>query len=201
MSKPVVPSESPDIQGDHPIVAGPEKSEQSRPRFSSWLAKWNFRHLLRVVLGADDTPHRIALGAAIGMFVGLTPTPLLQTPLVLLVALVCRPFFKFNVLAAVIAGQITNPLTSLPIYWGEYVVGSWFVGDGGVTFERFSDLFGNQSWGEWWGGAKLLAADIGKPLLVGSAIVSTLSAAATYPIVLKLAKNVQKRHGHGNPPK
>jgi uncharacterized protein (DUF2062 family) len=157
------------------------------------MAKWNFRHLLRVILGADDTPHRIALGTSVGIFVGLTPTFLIQTPLVLLVALVTRPFFKFNVLAAVIAGQITNPLTNIPIYWGQYIVGTWFVGDGGVTFDRFTELFEDQSWSEWWGGVKLLALDIGWPLLAGSAIVAPLSAAAIYPLMRTLVERTQAR--------
>lgn len=190
MSKPLAP------QSEQKVASGKGDVDQSAPasRSHAWRSKWSFRHLLRVILGADDTPHRIALGTAIGMFVGLTPTPLLQTPLVLLTALICRPFFKFNILAGIIAGQITNPLTSIPIYWVEYLVGASFVGDGGATFERFSELFGNPSWGEWWGGVKLLAVDVGRPLFVGSAIVSIGCGLATYPIVKKLAENVQKRH-------
>lgn len=170
-----------------------EKPPDPPSALTSRWAKWNPRHWLRVILMADDTPHNIALGTAIGVFVGLTPTWVIQTALILLVAAITRPFFKFNIVAAVVAGQVTNPITNIPIYWCEYVVGTWFVQSGDVTFDRFAELFRDQTWNQWWIDVKLLAVDIGKPLLVGSAIVATLSALVTYPLIKRLVHRMKQR--------
>ena len=65
------------------------------------------------ILHVDDTPHRIALGVAIGMFVAWTPTIGFQMGLtVLLCAL-----FRANKLVGVPLVWISNPLTIIPVYF------------------------------------------------------------------------------------
>ena len=82
----------------------------------SRLRKWwrDPRTLLRTILMLDDTSHSIALGSAIGMFIGLSPTGGIQMMLVMLTSLLTRKFFRFNVMAALIMVYISNPLTAIP---------------------------------------------------------------------------------------
>ena len=54
--------------------------------------------LAQRVLTLDDTPHSIALGTAIGMFVGLTPTVGIQMVVVLAVAGITQRMFHFCLL-------------------------------------------------------------------------------------------------------
>jgi uncharacterized protein (DUF2062 family) len=75
----------------------------------------NPRTLLRTILSLDDTPHQIALGAAIGMFIAMTPTIGIQMALVMLVALLTRPFFHFNRVAALVMVYLSNPITMVPL--------------------------------------------------------------------------------------
>ncbi|MBV10370.1 MAG: hypothetical protein CMN21_14270, partial [Rubinisphaera sp.] len=66
---------------------------------------------LRKIVSLDDTPHSIALGTSIGVFVAMTPTVGIQMVVVLLIAALCKPFFRFNQVAGLIAVYISNPVT------------------------------------------------------------------------------------------
>ncbi len=76
------------------------------------------------VLHVDDTPHRIALGVAIGMFIALTPTVGLQ--MVLTVALAA--LLRANKAVGVPLAWITNPVTIPPIYGFNYWLGAKLLG-------------------------------------------------------------------------
>ena len=66
---------------------------------------------LRLIL-LPDTPHRVSLGLAVGVFVGLTPTVPFQTILAVPIARLVRG----SMIAAAIGVWITNPLT-IPLFY------------------------------------------------------------------------------------
>lgn len=71
-----------------------------------------FIHFLYAhVLHADDTPHRIALGVAIGTFVAITPTPGIQMALTIALAALLRA----NKVVGLPMTWVSNPLTAVPI--------------------------------------------------------------------------------------
>ncbi|MCP4691776.1 MAG: DUF2062 domain-containing protein [Desulfobacterales bacterium] len=76
-------------------------------------------------------PHEIALGFALGLFVGMTPFMGLQT----LIAVPIAALFKLNKIAAAAAVWISNPLTAPVIYPITYWIGSRFV-----TFKKAYEL-------------------------------------------------------------
>jgi len=76
------------------------------------------------VLHIDDTPHRIAMGVAIGMFITWTPTVGLQ--MILVVAL--SWLLGANKLVGVPFVWISNPFTLVPIYYPNYMVGVAILG-------------------------------------------------------------------------
>lgn len=66
-------------------------------------------------------PKSLAMGTAIGVFVGLTPTIPLHTVIILCIAMLTRT----SAIAAIIASWIVcNPLTYLPIYYFSMVIGN-----------------------------------------------------------------------------
>lgn len=77
------------------------------------------RFFLYRVLHANDTPHRLALGAAIGVAVAFTPALGLHMILALLLARLCRA----NARVAIPLVWISNPLTIVPIYLPAYWLG------------------------------------------------------------------------------
>jgi len=143
------------------------------------------RQWLRALLMLDDAPHYIALGTAVGVFVGLTPTVGLQMVLVLLIWTLVRPLFRFNRMAALIAVYVSNPLTVVPMYWFNYRVGTLYFSST-ITRKEFAAIFQYDSLSEWWQALTRLFVDVGVPLVVGSLIVATVGGLITYPLMLRL---------------
>ncbi len=108
--------------------------------------------------------HEIALGAAIGSFWGVFPTFGASTVLSLLIYKVIR----FNLPVAISAAFISNPLTSPFLLLLSFEVGNFFI-DTNIKFEY-------DSWTQ-------NITDIGYVMLIGSTIVSTITAILMYFIV------------------
>ena len=142
---------------------------------------------LRKILSQDDTPHSIALGTAIGTFIAFTPTVGIQMLVVVLIGWLCRPLFRFNHIAALLAVYISNPVTTLPIYWFNYWIGTFFVA-GDLTRERLAELLHYDGFAAWWISLWALTVEIGWPLLIGSVIVGLACALPSYPLIKWLAE-------------
>ncbi|MCA9074383.1 MAG: DUF2062 domain-containing protein [Planctomycetaceae bacterium] len=148
------------------------------------------RMWLRALLMLDGTSHQIALGAAIGMFIALTPTVGVQMVLVMLIAMLTRRLFRFNKVAALIAVYISNPLTVVPIYWFNYTIGTIYF-PSTITKEEFAKLFEYDGLSEWWASMTRLFVDLGVPLLTGSFVVATMAGLITYPLLLRLLRRMK----------
>ena len=76
-----------------------------------------YRYLRLILL--PESPHRIGLGLAIGIFVGLTPTVGIQMPIAVAIALLLRG----NKVAAALGVWVSNPITVPPLYALFFVIG------------------------------------------------------------------------------
>ncbi len=146
------------------------------------------KELLNAILSLEDSPHHIALGFAIGTFIGMTPTVGVQMIIVMCIAVLTKRFFYFNRVAGIIAVYISNPLTVVPIYYFLYWVGTWFV-PGNVSRDEFAKVLEYESFAGWWETVVALFVDIGTPLLIGTAIVATISGVVAYPLMLRAVEN------------
>jgi hypothetical protein len=131
------------------------------------------------VLHVDDTPHRIALGVAVGMFVAWTPTPGFQMVLIVAISALVRA----NKVVGVPLAWLSNPATFW-IYLLCYILGCKMLGmrhneaafmaavkeafrmDHGLiaSFDNFFHAMG----------------DVLLPLWVGSLVFSAVAGALTY---------------------
>jgi uncharacterized protein (DUF2062 family) len=68
-------------------------------------------------------PRSVALGAALGVFIGVTPTIPFHTALALSLA----PLLRVSVIAAYMGIWISNPLTWVPQYIAAYEVGKYLL--------------------------------------------------------------------------
>ena len=143
------------------------------------------RRLIRSLLALDDTPHAIALGTAIGMFVGMTPTVGLQMFLVIGIAAATRPLFHFNRVAGLITVYISNPLTIVPLYAAFYYVGTMLV-DAPMTPAQFQLQFEAALDRSWLDPLRFIFTEVAWPMLAGSLLIATVTAVPTYPIVRRL---------------
>ena len=140
----------------------------------------------------DDTPHSIALGTAVGMFIGMTPTVGIQMILVMIFALLTSRLFQFNRVAALLTVYISNPLTVVPIYWIDYKVGALLVG-GDFSLEDLRAVLDYEGLAGWWQTIKTLFIEVGEPLILGSLVVGTLAAVVTYPTILWLLRRFRRQ--------
>ncbi|HUV38394.1 MAG TPA: DUF2062 domain-containing protein, partial [Planctomycetota bacterium] len=132
----------------------------------------------------DDTPHSIAMGVAVGLFVGLTPTVGVQMLLVVLVSL----FIRCNRTVGCALVWLTNPLTMVPVYFFNYMVGTWVLRIQPVSIEVFghkiTDAFHHVYWHErlvaMVRAMGRLAIDVAGPMWLGSVVVSVVLAVPAY---------------------
>jgi len=86
-----------------------------------------------------DTPERIAMGIAAGVFASFTPLFGLHFILAALVARV----FGGNILASLLATFVGNPITFPLIAMGSVELGNWMLGQGGIMhFPQIMASFG-----------------------------------------------------------
>jgi hypothetical protein len=150
---------------------------------------------LRKVMALEDSPDRIARGCAAGMFFAYPPM-LGQT----LGGMALAWLLRGNVLAAIPWSWISNPLTTLPIWYGCYLLGTSILpGYEVLTWERLKDIFtelDNLSIRDALSHGLSTAGDVLLPTVLGSTIVGILSALPTYWLVLRGVQAIQRHRAH-----
>jgi uncharacterized protein (DUF2062 family) len=152
------------------------------------LAGWFYRKFIVRLLELDDTPREIAWGIAIGVFVAMTPTVGIQ---MITIALLCT-LFGGNRLAGVAMAWISNPLTVVPIYWLNYVIGSIILRTPPMTKAEIAQLVKLESTGmfgmffEFLGNLGSMTARCAGPMFLGGVIVGIVCAIPSYYIFLPL---------------
>jgi hypothetical protein len=151
----------------------------------------------RAVLVLKDTPHRVALGLAIGVFVGWMPIIGIQMSIAAVAALALRG----NVTAAVLAVWFSNPITLIPCYWLEWWVGwlamSLFVDLPWLGLDWIRDMITGLGDKGFWEGTRFLLGrkflwDFFVPANVGGAILGIVTGLASYPYVRRAVLRYQK---------
>jgi uncharacterized protein len=160
-----------------------------RPRHHRW---WHLvRRTLRGVTRLQDTPYRIAMGAACGLFTACLPM-LGQMVLAMILARILRA----NVLAAAPWTWITNPITSLPIWYGCYLIGAGVLGREPLTREQITGFISDiQAHGliTTLGQGGALLGSIAMPAILGSLLVGVVLGASGYAILKPLIAHLQAR--------
>jgi len=132
----------------------------------------------RRLLALDDTPERIALAFAIGVFFGFSPLLGLHTILGLTVAFL----FRLNRLAVLIGVYVNNPWTLVPYYAVAAYLGAQLMGF--LSTPPLPDFGWRQLWsGGYW--IQLVREwRIMMPLILGSTILSFVCGGLSYPLAL-----------------
>ena len=165
------------------------------------------RFLKYRVLHIDDSPHRIALGLAIGLFIAFLPVFGLRLPMIVLLALLLRA----NKFAAITSVCICNNIFTLPfISYSSYLVG-WIIcnsfhsaealrpGQVGGMFRElfsFSSILSAFYQSRFWIELLELFKVIGLELVVGGAILGVIVALAAYFGCLHFIKWHRKSNPH-----
>jgi uncharacterized protein (DUF2062 family) len=158
-----------------------------------WRRAW--RTLVRSVRGAvllDDTPERIARGCACGIATAFLPGPG-QLPYALLASRLAGG----NLVACVPWSFITNPFTTLPIWYGCYRLGALFLpGHQVVGWHDMAALVERlraASWSEAFTGLFTLFGSVLLPLLLGTVLLGLVLGVLVYFSVRWLVERLQAR--------
>jgi len=133
-----------------------------------------------ILIKSNSAPEHIALGVAIGVFIGVTPLYGFHTVLVIITAILIP---KTNKIAILIGSNISTPPTAPFISWGGYEIGKILLGDKYPAIQwtylkhfRYSDI-----------------KEILFPLFLGSFILGLVLAVCSYFIMLILVKKFRKK--------
>lgn len=123
-------------------------------------------------------PHQIARGVAAGTFSGFFPWFGFQ----IIIAIIIAVLIRGNKIAAAAATWISNPLTDIPIFIGNYQVGAWLLSLGQ------SPQTPTEMMGEFESVSQLMDLGLNVILttLLGSFWMGLIAAICTYFLSLKL---------------
>jgi len=137
-----------------------------------------FRAIVGQVLRVDETPHRLALAFAVGVFVGFSPLIGFHT----LLALGAAWMFRLNRLVTISGAFVNNPWSMIPLYTFSTWIGTIMFG----TELKVADV----DWHSLTLGT--LVNDLENlvmPFIVGSTAVGFLAAVLSYVIIKRAAED------------
>ncbi len=165
-----------------------------------------FRYFEYKVLHIEDSPHKIALGLAIGLLVGWTPLLGLH----IFMALGLSLLFRANKFAAFVSIWISNIFTFFIIYYPSYVFGRFvlniFAEDRTTSRQQVTDALnkllspGNMMTGfftkEYWQHFWVLSKTIGPELWIGTSLIGGFVAVCGYLACIKIIKSHRAKNPH-----
>jgi hypothetical protein len=165
--------------------------------FQSYQRKLN-RFVLHRLIHANDPPHRLALGVAIGVFVAFTPTVGLQ----MVIAGFLSWLLRANKAVSLPMVWISNPATLVPLYWYCYRMGCAILALDPIGQEWWEQLatppFG------WWAKVRFYWSrflEIAGPVWLGGCVVGLVCAYVSYSIVYRTVWYYRKRRESTHEPR
>jgi uncharacterized protein (DUF2062 family) len=158
------------------------------------------------ILHIGDSPHKIALGLAIGLFIAWTP--LLGVHILLVIALAM--LLQANKFAALVSVWVSNIFTFAFIYYPNYLVGrvvcGFFPRQNIIEKEQVSVIFNKlfspaniltgfytkEYWKQFW----ILTKTIGPELWIGGFVLGGLVAVGSYMICYSLIRSHRTKNPH-----
>lgn len=175
-------------------------SETVYPRGGWWRAVMYVVHRLRRL---PDPPHRIGRGVAAGVFISFTPLFGFHLIGATLIAWAIRG----NIVAAILATFVGNPVTYPVFAYASVLLGHWLMGTHtGLGMAEIVDTFKLASIEFWdnikaiftpahtrWGGMKSFFDALFLPDLIGSIPLGIIAAVGSHYLTLPLVDAYKKR--------
>ena len=165
----------------------PTKKGGSR-RIKYIINQWIHR-----LIHLNESPYRIAMGCACGIFCSALPI-FGQTFIGMIAALVLRA----SVIASLSWTWISNPLTTLPMWYGGYRLGIWIMPGKhkSLSYTEIQALMQNFDQMDWTQGLSLLSTEFWEalqPLWLGTVVMGLAMAAPSFILVYYVAKGILRR--------
>lgn len=164
-------------------------------------------HIIDPIIQSVSPVKEAALGSAVGMFFGMTPTVGIQMWLVFMVWIFCKYVLdiRFDLVIGTALVWLSNPLTMFFLYYAFLVTGYEFYAIVGVdinalTYESFStqltDIVNMPGAGKWEvivEASRFLLYDLGVPMIVGSLFYAIPLSIISYFGTKKLLHQYRKK--------
>jgi uncharacterized protein len=150
--------------------------------------KGQFFYFWNRLVCLNDSPHAIALGLSLGIFVGFLPLMGVQMAVVLAFAI---PFRKANKFSAIAGVWISNPVTVIPLYAFIYWVGTLFYRNEEVLSyplfrERITDVLELDGFLDKTASFLGIGADLFIPMFIGGTFAGIIVGFIAYFISKKV---------------
>ena len=165
---------------ENDILMNRTNKELDFKKYSYPQLKHKFNKFVEKTRKLQGDPHHIAMGIAVGVFVGMTPTFPFHTAIALFLALVLRGSKP----AAVIGVWVGNPFTMPFFYLGSYMIGTFLLGHSSpfdIKYASVTELLG-------------LGLDTTLAIVTGGVILGILPALGTYFVARKAFTVIRARH-------
>lgn len=142
------------------------------------------------VMHADDTPHRLALGVALGVLIALTPTVGVQLFLYFPIAWLIRA----NAIVGIPFLFATNVFTIVPVYMAQYSIGAFVLGRDSLAPDNWKALAADH--GNWWDEAQFIwhfTWEHIEPLGIGAFATAVPLALIAYVVMSSVVKAYRMR--------
>ncbi len=83
----------------------------------------SFKEVLKTIVALDDTPHKLALSFAVGVYVSVSPFLGIHTILIIVISII----FGLNKVSALAGSWANLPWTMPFVYYSEYRIGEFFL--------------------------------------------------------------------------
>jgi uncharacterized protein (DUF2062 family) len=157
-----------------------ETEQESNPEISGpWWKRNRIRGFVERVKKLDGDPHYVAMGMAIGVFIGVTPTMPFHTVLAVGLAILLRG----SKAAAALGVWFSNPITAPFFYIGSYKVGKYLLGNSvpfNLKYESLLELVH-------------LGIDVTTALIAGGLLLGILPGIASYFFTRKIFTTIRSK--------
>ena len=137
------------------------------------VRRHRLRRSLHWLLAQEGTPGQRARGLAVGVFCGCFPFFGLQ----IVVSVGLATLLRGNHLLAAAGTLVSNPLTYIPLYWFNYLVGAQLLGSSDGA-DALSSINHSNLWLQGW--------DFIQRILLGSSMVGLILAVVSGLVAYKL---------------
>ena len=159
-----------------------EKQHGSK-KSEGFLQKYNLLELVKRIKKLPGDPHYIAMGMAIGIFVGITPTMPFHTVIAVALAFILRG----SKAAAAIGVWFCNPISAPFFYLGSYKAGMFIFGHSAPFDAKYESVLELLK----------LGVDVTMAMVVGGIILGILPGFASYFITRKIITTIRSRKKAG----
>lgn len=135
------------------------------------------REKLRLILTVKESPLRLSVSFAIGVFIGMSPFLGIHTVL----GIICAYLFRLNKFVTIVGVYITNPWTIIPIY----TFSTWF----GAKLLGINKVIPSVDWKNIT--LSRLLSELGpllKPFFIGTLLMGFISSIISFVVLYHLIR-------------